>query len=159
MSETISPFQAANRDILIHAATALSSPQRFNAEERKMRYNIVVSGAMSFLPADPRQTMLAVQAVAHHLAFIDGMAEACAAVPGRPEIVKVTRMTLAQTQAVLRLNKEIAALRKAFIDQLAVEHRASARAAAAPGNAADGQARAAGTEAMKSATAPAGAGV
>jgi hypothetical protein len=68
-------FQATNTAIIRLAVESFTSNPGLTPAQKQQRSEAVVCGIMAFLPSEPVQTMLASQAMGHHLLFLDTFQE------------------------------------------------------------------------------------
>jgi hypothetical protein len=150
-------FQATNTAIIRLAVESFTSAPGLTATQKQQRSEAVVCGIMAFLPSEPVQTMLASQAMGHHLLFLDTFQEifnrgvtenasarlrSAAAICTRSTLSLLREMRLVKTQHLAGLRAE-----QALADAHAAREKAAddARAAREAQAAADELAAAAAT--------------
>jgi hypothetical protein len=107
MSETLSHYQTANRDIVNLAAMSLCAAPGLTEAERTMRSETVIQGAMAFQTTDPAQTMLCTLIVGHYVAIMDGFRDIGRLTLTPAEAARARMVTVAQTKLLPQLLREM----------------------------------------------------
>ncbi len=115
------PFIAANGSLIQLFAGALATTPGLSNDDRNQRAGIVVSCLMAFVPLNPVMTMLASQAVGHHLSMLDILK----AVTDRPKVdaesIRLRKLGIAESRMMLALIKELRIERKEHMAMLEAE--------------------------------------
>jgi hypothetical protein len=108
----MTPFEATSQSVIELAVRSLASAPHFTAAERKTRTEAVVCAIMAFLPFEPVQTMLASQAVGHHVSLMDTFEEINGRAMSQSMSLATRKVSIAQTRIVLKLVDKLGEVRR-----------------------------------------------
>ena len=123
-------FQTTCQALIAMAAESLASAPHLTPAQKKTRTEAVICGIMAFLPSEPVQSMLAAQAVGHHVMLMDTFQQICGRALDDKMACKMRMAAALETRMMLALVRELRVVRKDMIAAAEAEQAAAQEAAA-----------------------------
>jgi hypothetical protein len=133
----VSEFQAGNLALIQLAVDAFAKRPTLTEAQQKTRAEAVVRAVAGFLPFEPVQTILAIEAVGHHLALLDTFRDLGSGNLSDAQTMRARTATMGQTRSFLSVVKELRTVRQERLALYRAEEAATRSQAARDGQAAE----------------------